>query len=94
MIGLSLAIELSKKTDLSIAIVDPNDCEPSISKTFHTRVSAITPASKDFLSSINIWDLIERKNGFVATKVWDQNSHGRLNFHAKDEDIDYLGFVV
>ena len=94
MIGLSLAIELSKKTDLSIAIVDPNDCEPSISKTFHTRVSAITPASKDFLSSINVWDLIQRKNGFVATKVWDQNSHGRLNFHAKDEDIDYLGFIV
>ena len=94
MIGLSLAIELSNKSSLSIAVVDPSDCSPTISKTFHTRVSAITPASKDFLCSINVWNGIERKNGFVATKVWDQNSHGHLNFHAKDEGMEYLGHIV
>ena len=94
MVGLSLAIELSNKMKISIAIIDPNDCNPSISKTFHTRVSAITPTSKDFLSSINVWDEIQRKNGFVATKVWDQNSHGHLNFHAKEEGIENLGYIV
>ena len=94
MIGLSLAIELSNQTSLNIAVVDPNDCSPSISKTFHIRVSAITPTSKDFLCSINVWNGIERKNGFVATKVWDQNSHGHLNFQAKDEGIEYLGHIV
>ena len=94
MIGLSLAIELSIKMDLSIAVVDPNNCNPSISKTFHTRVSAITPTSKDFLCSINVWSEIQRKNGFVATKVWDQNSHGHLNFQAKDEGIEFLGYIV
>jgi len=30
----------------------------------------------------------------VATKVWDQNSHGRLNFHAENEGMDQLGFIV
>ena len=94
MVGLSLAVELSNKMKLSIAIVDPNDCNPSISKSFHTRVSAITPTSKEFLCSINVWNEIQRKNGFVGTKVWDQNSHGHLNFHAKDEGIEYLGYIV
>ncbi|MEC7595935.1 MAG: FAD-dependent oxidoreductase [Pseudomonadota bacterium] len=94
IIGLSLAIELSNKMSLSIAVVDPNNCNPSISKTFHNRVSAITPSSKNFLCSIDVWSEIKRKNGFVATKVWDQNSHGRLNFHAKDGGIEYLGYIV
>ena len=82
-----MAVELSNKINLSIAIIDPGDFKPSISKSFHSRVSAITPASKEFLESINVWNEIKRKNGFVATKVWDQNSHGHLNFHAKDEGI-------
>jgi len=94
MIGLSLVVELSKKMNLSVAIIDPNDCNPTISDSFHTRVSAITPSTQDFLSSINVWDKIQRKKGFSATKVWDQNSHGHLNFYAKDEGIEYLGYIV
>jgi 2-octaprenyl-3-methyl-6-methoxy-1,4-benzoquinol hydroxylase/2-octaprenylphenol hydroxylase len=80
--------------NLSVAIIDPNDCNPTISDSFHTRVSAITPSTQDFLSSINVWDKIQRKKGFSATKVWDQNSHGHLNFYAKDEGIEYLGYIV
>ncbi|MBT7149828.1 MAG: UbiH/UbiF/VisC/COQ6 family ubiquinone biosynthesis hydroxylase [Thiotrichales bacterium] len=94
MIGLSLVVELSRKMNLSVAIIDPNDCNPTISNSFHTRVSAITPSTQDFLSSINVWDKIQRKKGFSATKVWDQNSHGHLNFYAKDEGIEYLGYIV
>ena len=94
MIGLSLVVELSRKMNLSVAIIDPNDCNPTINDSFHTRVSAITPSTQDFLSSINIWDKIQRKKGFSATKVWDQNSHGHLNFYAKDEGIEYLGYIV
>lgn len=94
MIGLSLVVELSKKMNLSVAIIDPNNCNPVISDSFHTRVSAITPSTHDFLCSINVWDKIKRKKGFSATKVWDQNSHGHLNFYAKDEGIEYLGYIV
>ena len=94
MIGLSLVVELSRKMNLSVAIIDPNDCNPTINDSFHTRVSAITPSTQDFLSSINVWDKIQRKKGFSATKVWDQNSHGHLNFYAKDEGIEYLGYIV
>ena len=94
MIGLSLVVELSKKMELSIAIIDPNNCNPTITDSFHTRVSAITPSTQDFLCSINVWDKIKRKKGFSANKVWDQNSHGHLNFYAKDEGIEYLGHIV
>jgi 2-octaprenylphenol hydroxylase len=94
MIGLAFTLELSRKKNFKIAIIEANECNPKVSSSFHTRVSAITPSSKDFLSSINVWDDIKRKQGFVATKVWDQNSHGSLNFYAKDEGIEHLGFIV
>ena len=94
MIGLAFTLALSRKKNFKIAIIDPNECNPEISSSFHTRVSAITPSSKDFLSSINVWDDINRKQGFVSTRVWDQNSHGHLNFYAKDEGIEHLGFIV
>ena len=94
IIGLAFTLALSRKKNFKIAIIDPNDCNPEINSSFHTRVSAITPSSKDFLSSINVWDDIYRKQGFIATKVWDQNSHGNLNFYAKDEGIEHLGFIV
>ena len=94
MIGLAFTLALSRKKNLKIAIIDPNECNPEISSSFHTRVSAITPSTKNFLSSINVWDDINRKQGFVSTRVWDQNSHGHLNFYAKDEGIEHLGFIV
>ena len=94
MIGLSFALELSQKKNCSIAIIEPNTCNPPINDSFHTRVSAITPSSHEYLVSLNIWNDIKRKKAFVATKVWDQNSHGHLNFHAEDEGMDQLGFIV
>ena len=72
MVGLAFAIELSQKKNYAIAIVEPNTGSPSINKTFHTRVSAITPSSEVYLKSLNIWDDIKRKQVFVSTKVWDQ----------------------
>ena len=94
MVGLAFAIEFSQKKNCSIAIVEPNTSNPSINKTFHTRVSAITPSSEAYLKSLNIWNDIKRKQVFVATKVWDQNSHGRLNFHAKDDNMEHLGYII
>ncbi|SVE01460.1 uncharacterized protein METZ01_LOCUS454314, partial [marine metagenome] len=94
MVGLAFAIELSQEKNCSIAIVEPNTSNPSVNKSFHTRVSAITPSSEAYLKSLNIWDDIKRKQVFVATKVWDQNSHGRLNFHAKDENMEHLGYII
>jgi 2-octaprenyl-3-methyl-6-methoxy-1,4-benzoquinol hydroxylase/2-octaprenylphenol hydroxylase len=46
------------------------------------------------LNKLNVWDSIARKQSFHATKVWDQNSHGQLNFNALDEGLDHLGSIV
>ena len=94
MVGLAFALELSARRNASIAIVDPGEINPTIHKSFHTRVSAITPVSEVFLNELNVWDTIARKQSFHATKVWDQNSHGQLNFNASDEGLDHLGSIV
>ena len=94
IIGLTFALELSQKKNYSIAIIEPNGCNPVMQNSFHTRVSAITPSSQEYLASINVWDDIKRKRAFVATNVWDQNSHGHLNFNAKDEGLENLGFII
>ena len=94
IIGLTFALELSQKKNYSIAIIEPNGCNPVMQNSFHSRVSAITPSSQEYLASINVWDDIKRKRAFVATNVWDQNSHGHLNFNAKDEGLENLGFII
>jgi len=93
MVGQAFALSLAD-TDLKIAIVEPNNPNPKLDKDFHTRVSAITPKSENLLKSIGAWENIKRKKAFVNTKVWDQNSHGSLDFDCSDEDVDHLGHII
>ena len=94
MVGQAFALSMSKKTQASIAIIEPNNPNPSLNKSFHTRVSAITPTSEAFLQSIGVWGLIKRKHAFTQTKVWDQNSHGNLDFSARDDQLSHLGHII
>ena len=94
MVGLAFALELSARRNISIAIIDPGEINPTIQPSFHTRVSAITPFSEAFLSKLGVWNRIARKQSFHSTKVWDQNSHGQLNFNASDEGLERLGSIV
>lgn len=94
MVGLAFALELSSYRNVSIALVDPSDINPTIGKSFHARVSAITPVSESYLSDLGAWSGVARKQTFSATRVWEQNSHGQLNFTAEDESLDHLGSIV
>jgi 2-octaprenyl-3-methyl-6-methoxy-1,4-benzoquinol hydroxylase/2-octaprenylphenol hydroxylase len=94
MVGQALSLSISKQSDLRIAIIDPTTPKTKLDKEFHLRVSAITPKSEELLSKLQVWDLIDRKNEFVRTKVWDQNSHGRLSFSSKDEGVSHLGHII
>ncbi len=93
MVGQAFALSMADE-DFSMAIVEPNEPNPNLDSKFHTRVSAITPKSQDFLTRIGAWDQIKRKSAFTQTKVWDQNSHGNLSFDAKDDDLPYLGHII
>ena len=94
MVGLAFALALSLHRKGSIALIDPGNINPVIDKAFHTRVSAITPVSERFLSDLGVWHDIVRKQAFSATRVWEQNSHGQLNFTSKDEGLDHLGSII
>ncbi|MBT6327099.1 MAG: 2-octaprenyl-3-methyl-6-methoxy-1,4-benzoquinol hydroxylase, partial [Candidatus Thioglobus sp.] len=73
MVGQSFALSMADQ-DLKIAIVEPNNSNPTLNDQFHTRVSAITPKSENLLEKLGAWNLIKRKYAFTDTKVWDQNS--------------------
>ena len=90
LIGQSLALALSN-FKLEVGLVDLNFEKPLLSKSHDNRVSAIVPSTVNFLKSLGIWGNIHRKRPYQSTRVWDQNSNGKLNFSSKNDD---LGFII
>ena len=93
MVGQAFALSIAH-TNLKIAIIEPNNPNPKLQDDFHTRVSAITPKSEKLLKDIGAWDNIQRKKAFINTSVWDQNSHGNLDFDTSNEEINHLGHII
>ncbi|QKQ24458.1 UbiH/UbiF/VisC/COQ6 family ubiquinone biosynthesis hydroxylase [Candidatus Ruthia endofausta] len=93
MVGQAFALSMINK-GLKIVIIEPNCPNPELQDKHHTRVSAITPKSEALLKNIGVWGLIKRKYTFTDTHVWDQNSHGSLDFHKEDGGVDQLGYII
>ncbi len=93
MIGPAFALSMINK-GLKVTIIEPNHPNPELQDKYHTRVSAITPKSEILLKNIGVWGLIKRKYAFTDTHVWDQNSHGSLDFHKADENVNQLGYII
>ncbi len=93
MVGQAFALSMVN-SHYKIAIIEPNNPSPALNSDFHTRVSAITPGSEALLRKLGAWDLIVRKYAFANTRVWDQNSHGNLDFSADDEAVAHLGHII
>ena len=94
MVGLAFAIDFAKNQTKSIAIINNDELKVKISNNFHTRVSAINFTSEKYLQELGVWNNIKRKRPFNCVKVWDQNSHGNINFNAQDEGLNHLGHIV
>ena len=90
LIGGALAIALSK-LNFNIVLIDPNYAKPIITDDYDSRVSAVITSSVNFLKDINIWEGIKRKRTYQSTRVWDQNSNGKLHFTSDKND---LGFII
>lgn len=97
MVGAALACALAP-TGLRIAILDQHqfDGETAGSGAFDARVSAITPASAQFLSGIGVWDgvLQRRVSPYCNMHVWDADGTGSIHFAAADVRADVLGHIV
>ncbi|KAF6021709.1 COQ6 [Bugula neritina] len=67
------------------------------SSTFSNRVSALSPASRDFLKGIGAWKLIEDSGRFKAVNkmyVWDACSGSDIQFTQTEESDDHLAYLV
>lgn len=97
MVGMTLAAALSKKTNLSIAILEASvDDAPFTPETYHHRVSAIALSSARIFESLQIWDDIKQKrvSPFTAIQVWDGNSKADLQFECNEIGEPVLGYII
>ncbi|MDO9316989.1 MAG: FAD-dependent oxidoreductase [Gammaproteobacteria bacterium] len=105
MVGASLACALAD-SGLRLAVLDsqpfaaPDAVDGSAAdladQAFDPRVSAITPASQQFLNEIGVWDAIavRRCSPYTDMHVWDGDGTGSIHFSATDIHADLLGHII
>jgi len=96
MVGLLLANALTKH-GLSIAIVESAKHAPKWNKQqFDMRVSAITRASQNILTTLGVWQDIEsmRLSPFREMHVWDSTGDGVIHFDSADIGQAHLGHII
>lgn len=103
MAGLSQALALAD-TGLKIAVVDRQKAPPPVEALaarmrqpeFSDRVSALTPASRDFLQTLKVWQALEglRVCPYYDMQVWDADGTGSIHFSADELHVDCLGYLV
>ena len=63
---------------------------------FDARVSAITPASQQWLQQLGAWSRVaaQRLSPYRQMAVWDANGVGRIEFDASEVNAPQLGHIV
>ena len=98
--GLSLATALGRE-GFRVIVIDgakrppPPTADREIDD-WDLRVSALTPASIDFLERLGAWSAIpgDRTGCYTGMKVWDGRGSGRIGFDASEVNAPYLGHIV
>lgn len=101
MVGATLAAALTGN-GLRIGILDRHPVPAGVcpwqrpQPAFDLRVSAIAPASRDFLAAIDVWPGVvgARFKPYTCMRVWDADGTGAIEFAAGDVHQDALGFIV
>jgi 2-octaprenylphenol hydroxylase len=99
--GGALACAL-QDSDYRIALVEASPLLLQVSSTgvgvdgFDSRVSAITPASQQFLTSLGAWDgiLQHRVCPYQYMRVWDGEGTGVIDFSADEVQAERLGHII
>lgn len=99
--GASLAVALSGE-GLSIALIEAQPPDPAplpLTRGLHDfdpRVSALTPRSRDFLSTLGAWEAITayRTCAYRHMTVWDAQGTGQIEFDGAEVDVPELGYIV
>ncbi|NMP31107.1 monooxygenase [Thalassotalea sp. M1531] len=99
MVGLTLALAVRKLTQLTVAIVEPNEPE-DLTLEPELRVSAINAASQQIFSELDVWQSIvdARVQPYRHMHVWDKDSVGALDFDISDLSAargrEALGYII
>lgn len=101
MVGAALACALAD-SPLRIALFDgagfdgrQSPCQQA-ETCFDARVSAIAPASRQFLTELGAWQIVaqNRLSPYSSMEVWDADGTGAIRFSAADIHADCLGHIV
>lgn len=104
MVGVALAAALAP-SGLSIVLIEPRDLAPEAylpfvenenSKCMDSRVSALTPVSKQILSHLGAWEAIQaqRVTPYREMQVWDGEGTSSIHFDAASAYRSNLGHIV
>ncbi len=101
MVGAALACALGD-TGLRVALIEARapasqwPAPPRGVVDFDPRVSALTPASRDWLDTLGVWSPIEAYGvgTYRHMRVWDAEGTGAIGFDADQVNQPALGYIV
>ena len=101
MVGLTVA-NLFKNTRLRVALIDKSESSAKASVTgadepkFDSRVSALSSSSREILTRLGAWTLIEQQRycDLREMYVWDADGTGSITFSADDLAAPRLGTII
>lgn len=84
--------------DLSVLLIEATANIQTESDDIDPRTLAITPASKQILHDIGVWQVLaqedHRVGQFEQIHVWDEAGSGRIEFNANDSIEKALGYII
>ncbi len=101
MAGASLALAL-REYGYSLTLLEGRGLGPEFQEqlsgleSYDNRVSAITPASQQFLADLGAWDRIRQRRccPYQHMRVWDGEGTAEISFEAAEIGLAELGTIV
>ena len=98
MVGACAALSLARK-GFRIALVDPSAAvikTAAESAEYDLRVSAISPASRNFLSDLGVWPAIDHSRvcDYEKMVIWHDNGDAVVDFDCAQIAAQSLGTIV
>ena len=101
MVGLALACAL-RDSKYKVALIEAREFPAPVKlngdtpQDFEPRVSALTVASQQFFTELDVWQAIvdQRACAFDSMHVWDAAGSAEIDFKARDLRQPLLGHIV
>lgn len=95
IVGAALACALGR-SGFRVALLEQVRAERFDPKTYDLRVSAISPATRNVLANLGVWNAVQsrRVSPYRSMSVWDAASGAAIRFEAADLQLDHLGHIV